>query len=306
LNKAEIENVKKKEDSNNESIMEKRLHFTKPVKEDSETVAYSGLQNLAANEKRDDNKRKQSDYNSNVLSIILIYVAVILAATVLVFVVLLRDRNKDKNTTEAYTVSYAEDKTERVSEATTEQTEITTTEAVSEKKTEVTTESTEEKTEVTEEEKTKDTVVYSATSSGGYTFESPRGAAFYVPEGFENVSPEMSAVRYCHVFYNSELDMNIQVVDAMRFDIPMNVDEEYAYYKNYLENTPGNTFVYEFRDDGVYVLSGYIEGGSEVVYYKSRYFGDRYVQIIFTYSVKYKDSCDQVLVDFLDRFEYGD
>ena len=137
-------------------------------------------------------------------------------------------------------------------------------------------------------------------------FETVHGSSFVIPSGFENVSPDKSAVNYVYSFQNPALHMKIFITDTMQSNIPMTIDEEFQSYKDYLSSGEGNELVYEFRKDDVYVVSGYINSGNTVVYRKTRFFNDRYVQIEFEYSVGCKDECDKVLTTFLESFEYGE
>ncbi len=192
------------------------------------------------------------------------------------------------------------DVTESTTEATEATTEATTvTEATTETTTEATTEATAEATTEATSEATTEATTEAATTAST-KFEMVRGGYYFVPDGFDNITKETYALRYVQEWQNYDLDMHMEITDAMQLDIPMTIDEEYEMYVNsYGEE---NLSLNKKEADG-YILSG-VDANGYVYYQKAKAFGDRYVCINITYPQANSDTCNKILEDFVFGFVY--
>lgn len=200
--------------------------------------------------------------------------------------------NDDTNTTESLSEP---DKTINATENTTEET--------TEKMTEATTETTNESTDSPEEESPGS---ITEPSSTGYWKYSPFNYAFFVPANFQltvSGTYDNEIKGYSYYMTSEELGMNIYIeeVDKGTNDV---MATDYEHNMSVYGDSNYYTLDYEYNDDSTYILSGTNLNAGDIYYYKYKDLGSKCCRIEFYYESTYKDTCDQILVDFLDNLDY--
>ena len=103
----------------------------------------------------------------------------------------------------------------------------------------------------------------------GYRFDGAMGSSFIVPYGFENISPDRTAVGYYYDFYNYDLEMDFVVTEvAMAAIPPENIDEDYIEMKNGYSNEYYE-IVYDVKNENHYVISGYDFTDNTIFYFNT-------------------------------------
>lgn len=138
------------------------------------------------------------------------------------------------------------------------------------------------------------------SSGSGTRFDMVRGGYYYVPDGFENITKETYAVRYVQEWQNYDLDMHIEITDAMQIDIPVGLDEDYDMQVNSIGEE--NLSLNKKEADG-YIVSG-VKADGYVYYTKVKFVNDRYVSIQIYYPQSNSDTCNKILEDFVFSFSY--
>lgn len=255
---------------------------------------------------KSNNKDAKKD---NKWTVVLVLFVVVFILTGLIIFALLKLNNDKSESSVASSETTSETITETKTEATTtevttemltensiEETEVATTEEeTSETTTEEITESTTEVAETVSDEESHRTEI----PDEGLIWYMNRGGSFYVPAGFENVTKEVYALRYVHEFYNSELDMNISVIETMQHDIPISLDEE---YEDYISGTEDLLSLNKKEADG-YIVSG-IDDEQRVFYRKVKLVDDKYYSVGFNYPESNSETCNNIVEDFVSTLKY--
>ena len=211
---------------------------------------------------------------------------------------------QNETTEESYIINDDTDTTESLAEPdSTINTTENTIEETDEKINEATTEAATESTDSFEEESPGS--ITEATSTGYWKY-SPFNFAFFVPADFQltvSGTYDNEIKGYSYYMTNEELGMNIYIEevdkgsnDRMSTDYEQNISVygDANYY----------TLDYEYNDDSTYVLSGTNLNAGDIYYYKYKDLGSKCCRIEFYYESNHKDTCDQILVDFLDNLDY--